>query len=93
MNEKDEKLVEKRDEDNAHLLVRLDRKQRKAFERILRELSGIGFKVDNVMEITGIVSGSASRVMIPALRNVEGVLGVREEVVYTLPPVDSNIPQ
>ena len=55
------------------------------------QLAAKGMKVDKVMPLTGVISGSAAATKMSGLRNVKGVLSVEEEVTAELPPPDSPV--
>lgn len=55
------------------------------------QLAAKGMKVDKVMPLTGVISGSAAPTKMSGLRNVKGVMSVEEEVTAELPPPDSPV--
>lgn len=52
-------------------------------------LAAKGMKVEQVMPVTGVITGSSVPTKIPALRKIDGVMSVEEEAVAHLPPPDS----
>lgn len=50
-----------------------------------------GMKVDRVLPVTGVITGSYSRGSLAELRQVSGVLSVEDEVGAELPPPDSTV--
>lgn len=60
-------------------------------QQVAEQLSARGMKVDNVMPITGVISGSCSSNTISDLEGVDGVMSVEEEAISYLPPPDSEI--
>lgn len=55
------------------------------------DLGAKGLKVERVLPVTGVITGSCAASKIPALGEVEGVLSVEEEVTARLPPSDSSV--
>ena len=55
------------------------------------QLSAKGMKVDQVMPLTGVISGSAASTKMSDLKKVKGVLSVEEEVTVELPPPHSPV--
>lgn len=55
------------------------------------ELGAKGMKVDRVLPVTGVITGSCTASKVPALGKVDGVLSVEEETTARLPPADSPV--
>lgn len=55
------------------------------------ELGAKGMKVDRVMPVTGVITGSLKASKVSALGKVVGVLSVEEETTAQLPPPDSPV--
>ena len=60
-------------------------------DELADKLTAKGMKVDRVMPITGVISGSASPDKLSSLKKVAGVSSVEEEVSAELPPPDSPV--
>ena len=55
------------------------------------ELAAKGMKVDRVMPLTGVISGSAPSQKLSSLKKVAGVSSVEKELSAELPPPDSSV--
>ena len=55
-------------------------------QQLADKLTAKGMKVDRVMPITGVVAGSVDPAKVPGLREVDGVLGIEDELMVHLPP-------
>jgi hypothetical protein len=62
----------------------------KNISQLATKLKAKGMKVDRVMPITGVISGSYESSKMADLKDVEGVMSVEEEVLAELPPPDSR---
>ena len=60
-------------------------------DELASQLKSKGMKVDRVMPITGVISGSAPSSKWSSLKKVAGVSSVEEEVSAELPPPDSPV--
>ena len=78
---------------DVKLLILVERDKKKAIDSIADDLCRIGLTVDNKMSISGTISGWASVEKIDEMRKVEGVAELREEKIFSLPPMDGKIPQ
>jgi hypothetical protein len=58
---------------------------------VAEKLAAKGMKVDRVLPITGVISGSVPAGKQAALSSVQGVHSVEEEAQVQLPPPDSAI--
>lgn len=58
-------------------------------DELVQHLSDRGMQVDRVLARTGVISGSAAD--LSALRTVDGVAAVEEELDARLPPRDSPL--
>jgi hypothetical protein len=58
-------------------------------QQLADKLTAKGMKVERVMPVTGVISGSVAPDKIPALEREAGVLGVEEEFEAQLLPPDS----
>jgi hypothetical protein len=63
----------------------------KNIDELAAKLVAKGMKVDNVLPILGIISGSCASIKMGELENVEGVTSVEEEASAELPPPDSPL--
>jgi hypothetical protein len=61
-----------------------------SIQRVADDLSSRGLKVDRVMPMTGVISGSLSADL-SDLDGIEGVMSVEEEATAELPPADSDL--
>jgi hypothetical protein len=55
------------------------------------DLGAKGLKVDRVLPVTGVITGSCVASKVPALGKVDGVLSIEEEATARLPPSDSPV--
>jgi hypothetical protein len=55
------------------------------------DLGARGLKVDRVLPVTGVITGSCATSDVCALEEVDGVLSVEEEATARLPPSDSSV--
>jgi hypothetical protein len=60
-------------------------------QTVASQLAARGMKVDRVLPITGVISGSCPADKKAALRNVKGVHSVEDEAQVQLPPPDSDV--
>lgn len=60
-------------------------------DQVAEQLSSGGMKVDNVLPMTGVISGTCADSDISTLEQVEGVMSVEEEATATLPPPASDV--
>jgi hypothetical protein len=58
----------------------------KNIHELATKLAAKGMKVDRVLPITGIISGSCTSTKLGELENVDGVMSVEEEASAELPP-------
>lgn len=63
----------------------------KDIAQLANKLKAKGMKVDRVLPITGVISGSLEVSKMAGLQDVEGVMSVEEEVSAELPPPDSPL--
>lgn len=68
--------------DTAHLSV---------IEDVAGALRSSGMQVEQVLVTLGIVTGSVGEDGLPALRSVDGVESVDEELAYRLPPPEAGV--
>ncbi len=64
---------------------------RASMDGVVQSLQARGLQVEQVLGTIGIVTGSAPADAIEALRGVEGVDSVDEQLSYRLPPPDSPV--
>jgi hypothetical protein len=60
-------------------------------DQVADHLTAKGMKIDQVMPITGVISGSCAATKMHALEKVAGVMSVEEEATAHLPPSDSTL--
>ena len=58
----------------------------KEIESLAERLRETGFVVKRVLPITGVISGTCSKLAMQAILEMEGVEGVEEELEAKLPP-------
>ena len=63
----------------------------KNIKTVASQLKAKGMKVDQVLPVTGVISGSCQVGKEAALRAVKGVHSVEEEAQVQLPPPDSEV--
>lgn len=68
--------------DAAHLTV---------IDDVAGALRSCGMQVEQVLGSVGMVTGSAGDDCVPALRSVDGVESVDEELSYRLPPPEADV--
>ena len=73
------------------VIVTVSDEMLKNIHRVAGQLAEKGLKVHRVMPVTGVIAGSSAASKMSALRNVEGVTSVEEELVAKLPPADSPV--
>jgi len=60
-----------------------------SINQVADQLVAKGMKVNQVLPITGVISGSAPATKMAALEKVNGVMSVEKEAVASLPPSNS----
>jgi hypothetical protein len=73
------------------IIVTVADEKLKSIHDVADHLAAEGMKVDQVMPVTGIITGSSSPTKLSALKKVDGVLSVEEEAVAYLPTPDSPV--
>ncbi|MFI7481858.1 hypothetical protein ACH9EU_05505 [Kocuria sp. M1R5S2] len=68
--------------DAAHLAV---------IDDVAGALRSCGMQVEQVLGSIGMVTGSAGESSVPALRSVDGVESVDEELTHRLPPPEAGV--
>jgi hypothetical protein len=63
----------------------------KNINELAAQLTAKGMKVDRVLPITGIISGSCASTKMGELENVDGVTSVEEEASAEIPPPGSTL--
>jgi hypothetical protein len=63
----------------------------KNINELADELAAKGMKVDRVLPISGVISGSAPSQKLSSLKKVAGVSSVEKELSAELPPSDSPV--
>ena len=58
---------------------------------VAKKLASRGMKIDRVLPVTGVISGSCAPGKKAGLRTVKGVHSVEDEVAVQLPPPDSEV--
>ena len=75
----------------THVSVTVDDGHRESIDGVVESLRATGMEVEQVLGSLGIVTGSAPADSLDALRGVEGVDSVDEQLSYQLPPPDSPV--
>lgn len=60
-------------------------------QQVADQLAAKGMKVEQVMPITGVITGSCASTKMSDLKKVEGVMSVEEEATAHLSPPDSPV--
>lgn len=63
----------------------------KNIQEVAKRLAAKGMKVDRVMPVMGVISGSSPSSKMSTLKAVDGVASVEEELAAVLPPPDSTV--
>lgn len=63
----------------------------KDIQSVAKKLSAKGMKVDQVLPVTGVISGSCPLGKQDALRGVDGVHSIEEDMSVQLAPPDSDV--
>jgi hypothetical protein len=61
------------------IIVTIDEQHLADIQTVANNLQSLGMTVDNILSVSGIITGSASRSLIPSLKAVRGVLDVEED--------------
>jgi hypothetical protein len=64
---------------------------RQSLDGVVENLRASGLQVEQVLGTLGIVTGSAPADALDALRGVEGVASVDEQLTHRLPPPDAPV--
>jgi hypothetical protein len=73
------------------LIVTVSDDALKNIHQLAEHLGAKGLKVDRVMPVTGVISGSYAGSKMSELKKVDGVQSVEEELTSELPPPDSDV--
>jgi hypothetical protein len=72
------------------VVVTVDDAHMPKIQEVAEQLRSRGLQVDEVMEATGMITGSC-RTSMSGLQQVEGVASVEEQPTFQLPPPDSPV--
>jgi len=61
------------------IIVTIDEQHLANIQTVATNLQAVGMTIDNILSISGIITGSAPRSLIPSLKAVPGVLDVEED--------------
>ena len=75
----------------THVSVTVDDGHRDSLDGVVEHLRASGMEVEQVLGSLGMVTGSAPAETLDALRGVEGVASVDEQLTHQLPPPDSPV--
>jgi hypothetical protein len=75
----------------THVSVTVDDGHQESLDGVVENLRARGLEVEQVLGSLGIVTGSAPAESLDALRGVEGVASVDEQLTHQLPPPDSPV--
>jgi len=73
------------------VIVTVSDRMLKNIHQLAEQLGAKGMKVDRVMPVTGVISGTLPSSKMSTLRTVDGVESIEEEVTAVLPPPDSPV--
>jgi hypothetical protein len=76
---------------NKSIIVTIDDDGLKHIDDVASQLTSRGMNVDRVLRMSGVISGTASSDKLTALKNVDGVLGVEEEIGVQIPSPDAQV--
>ena len=75
----------------THVSVTVGDDHRESMDGVVENLRASGLEVEQVLGTLGIVTGSAPADTLDALRGVEGVASVDEQLTHQIEPPDSPI--
>ena len=75
----------------THVSVTVGDDHRESLDGVVENLRASGLEVEQVLGTLGIVTGSAPADALDALRGVEGVASVDEQLTHQIEPPDSPI--
>ena len=61
------------------IIVTIDEQHLADIQTVANNLQSLGMTVDNILSVSGIVTGSSPGSLIPSLKAVQGVLDVEED--------------
>ena len=73
------------------VIVTVSDRMLKDIHQLAERLGTKGMKVERVMPVTGVISGTLPSSKMSALRTIDGVESVEEEATAILPPPDSPV--
>jgi hypothetical protein len=73
------------------VIVTVSGRMLKNIHQLAEQLGAKGMKVNRVMPVLGVISGTLPSSKMSTLRTVDGVESVEEEVTAVLPPPDSPV--
>lgn len=75
----------------THVSVTVGDGHRESLDGVVESLRASGLEVDQVLGTLGIVTGSAPADALDALRGVEGVASVDEQLTHQIAPPDAEV--
>jgi hypothetical protein len=75
----------------TRVTVTVGDEHRESLEGVVERLRAAGLEVERVLGTLGIVTGSAPAEALDALRGVEGVASVDQQLTHRLPPPDAPV--
>jgi hypothetical protein len=75
----------------TRVTVTVGDEHRERLEGVVERLRAAGLEVEQVLGTLGIVTGSAPAEALDALRGVEGVASVDQQLTHRLPPPDAPV--
>lgn len=75
------------------VLIQVDTKGNRTIEEIARDLEVGGLRIDRVMKLIGVISGTIADDKIADIEALDEVRSCREDETMNLPPNDPEIPQ
>jgi hypothetical protein len=60
-------------------------------DNVAKQLGSSGMKLKQILQATGVITGSIASSKLGDLKKINGVMSVEEEVTSNLPPPDSSL--
>jgi len=79
------------DSESKPIIVTVTDESLEKIDDLADQLTRKGMKVDRVLPVTGVITGSYAQGSLAELRQVSGVQSVEDEVGAQLPPPDSRV--
>jgi hypothetical protein len=76
---------------NVRIMISVADEQMNDIDSLAAELRNSGMEVENVLGITGVITGSVDAAQLERLRGVAGVKHVEEERGFQIAPPESDV--